>query len=73
MYKIIHAKATAFRLSDQVISILHNKGLSAAFNYPDYEYFKKQCKNAFDKAQAIAELFIQDNADAPNDFNDYVF
>ncbi len=73
MYKIIHAKATAFRLSDQVISILHSKGFSAIFNYPDYEHFKKQCKSAYDKAQAIAELFIQDNAEATNDFNDYVF
>ena len=73
MYNIIHAKATAFRLSDQVISILHSKGFSAVFNYPDYEYFKRQCKSAYDKAHAIAELFIQDNADAQNDFNDYVF
>lgn len=73
MYNIINAKATAFRLSDQVFSILHEKGLSKVFNYPDYEYFKKQCENAFNKAQAIADKFLEYYDDTETDFNEYVF
>jgi len=69
----IESKNNAFKLSTQVKSILHEKGLSKVFNYTDYEYFKKQCKNAWNKAQAIAELFIQDNQNTNSDFNDYVF
>ncbi|WP_298119374.1 hypothetical protein [Flavobacterium sp.] len=67
------SKNNAFKLSTQVKSILHEKGLSKVFNYSDYEYFKTQCKNAWNKAQAIAELFIQDNQNTNSDFNDYVF
>ncbi|GAB3708663.1 hypothetical protein [Flavobacterium koreense] len=70
---ITESKNNAFKLSTQVKSILHEKGLSKVFNYTDYEYFKKQCTNAWNKAQAIAELFIQDNQNTNSDFNDYVF
>jgi len=73
MINNIQGKATAFRLSDQVFSILHQRGLSKVFNYQDYLYFKKQCNAAFDKAQAIAELFIQDNNLTNSDYNDYVY
>ena len=69
----IESKSNAFNLSTQVKSILHEKGLSKVFNYSDYKYFKTQCKNAWNKAQAIAELFIQDNQNTNSDFNDYVF
>ncbi len=64
-------KNSAFKLSTQVKNILHEKGLSNAFNYSDYTYFKTKCKNAWNKAQAIAELFINENTNS--DFNDYVF
>jgi len=69
----MNAKNNAFKLSTQVKNILHEKGLSKVFNYTDYEYFKMQCTNAWNKAQAIAELFIQDNQNTNSDFNDYVF
>lgn len=70
---ITESKNNAFKLSTQVKSILHERGLSKVFNYTDYEHFKKQCTNAWNKAQAIAELFIQDNQNTNSDFNDYVF
>lgn len=78
--QIIHAfqntykmknKNNAFKLSTQVKNILQEKGLSKSFNYSDYKYFKTKCKNAWNKAQAIAELFTQENTNS--DFNDYVF
>jgi hypothetical protein len=73
MYTLIQAKTTAIKLSDKVINILHEKGLSKVFNYNDYNYFKEQCKNAFDKANAIAELFIQDNNHENSDYHDYIY
>ncbi|MFP9114296.1 hypothetical protein ACLI1A_10145 [Flavobacterium sp. RHBU_3] len=73
MKKSIEGKATAFKPSEQVLSILHDKGLSKIFNYTDYEYFKKQCKGAFNLAQAIAEMFIEYNCDTQSDFSEYVF
>jgi hypothetical protein len=69
----ISHKNNVYKLSDQVKNILHEKGLSAVFNYNDYLYFKKQVKNAFNKAQAIAELFIQENINQNSDFNEYTF
>lgn len=69
----IHSKSKAYKLSDQVKNILQEKGLSAVFNYNDYLYFKKQVKNAFNKAQAIAELFIEENINAKSDYNEYTF
>lgn len=60
------------KLSDQVKKILQEKGFSFLFNWADYQYFKDQAKSAFNKAQAIAELFIQDNPQT-SDFNEYVF
>ena len=68
----LNDKNNAFKLSAQVKNILQEKGHSRAFNYSDYEYFKKQCKNAWNKAQAIAEKFIEEN-NINSDYNDYVF
>ncbi len=67
------AKNTSKNLSQQVNEILTEKGFSFLFNYSDYKHFKNQCKNAFNKAQAIAEKFIEENTEAKNDFNEYVF
>lgn len=67
------AKNTSKNLSQQVNEILTEKGLSFLFNYNDYTFFKSQCKNAFNKAQAIAEKFIEENQHAKSDFNQYVF
>lgn len=66
-------KSTSFKLSDKVKKILHDKGLSFLFTYNDYKYFKNQVSNAFDKAQAIADLFIQYHEPTQNDFSEYVF
>lgn len=66
-------KNTAFKLSEQVKATLHAKGYSFLFNYSDYEYYKAQAKKAFNKAQTIAELFIQDNNTNESDFSEYVF
>lgn len=67
-------KNTAFKLSNQVKKTLQEKGYSAIFNYQDYKYYKTQAKEAFNKAQAIAELFIQDNfSNNTSDFNEYIF
>lgn len=64
---------TAFKLSDKVKAILHSKGLSKVFNYSDYDYFKNQVNNVFDKAHAIAELFIQDNELTTSDYQEYIY
>ncbi len=66
-------KNTAFKLSEQVKATLHEKGFSFLFNYDDYKYYKAQAKKAFNKAQAIADLFIQDNNTNESDFSEYVF
>ena len=70
---LIKDKSNAINLSEQVKNILHEKGLSAVFNMNDYLYFKKKVKNAFNKAQAIAELFIEENLNTKSDFNEYIF
>jgi predicted nuclease with TOPRIM domain len=69
----IESKNNAFKLSTQVKTLLHEKGLSKVFNYSDYKYFKEECKNAWNKAQAIAEKFIEDNNQLNSDFDEYVF
>lgn len=69
----IKHKSNANKLSEQVKTILHEKGLSCIFNYSDYLHFKRQVKNAFNKAQAIAELFIEENLNTKSDFNEYIF
>lgn len=66
-------KYNPFKLSNQVKSILQNKGYSSIFNYSDYEIFKEQCKDAFNKALAIAEKFIEEATPQKNDFNNYLF
>lgn len=67
-------KSKRFLLSEQVKNILQKKGLLKIFNYQDYNYYKEQVKEAFNKAVTIAELFILDNEDAnSSDFNDYIF
>jgi hypothetical protein len=66
-------KNTSFKLSEQVKETLHAKGYSSLFNFQDYKYYKVQVKKAFNKAQAIAELFIQDNQPTKSDFSEYVF
>lgn len=69
----LNAKNNAFNLSTQVKNILHKKGLSFLFNYNDYKYFKSKVSTAFNKAQVIAEMFIEYHEPTKNDFSDYVF
>lgn len=66
-------KNTSFKLSDQVKETLSAKGYSAVFNYQDFKYYKSQVKKAFNKVQAITELFIQENTNTKSDFNEYIF
>ena len=65
-------KNNPFILSNQVKAILHKKGLSKVFNYADYNYFKEQCKDAFNKAQDIAYKFTEEHHQQ-SDLNEYVF
>ena len=69
----LNDKSNAFKLSEQVKNILHEKGLSFLFNFNDYKYFKSQISVAYNKAQAIAEKFIEYHEPTQNDFSDYVF
>lgn len=69
----LNAKNSAFKLSEQVKNILHQKGFSFLFNYNDYKYFKKQVNASFDKANAIVNLFLEYHGENNSDFNDYVF
>lgn len=66
-------KSTSLKLSEQVKKILHEKGLSFLFTYSDYQFFKSQITSAFNKAQAITDLFIQYHEPQENDFSEYVF
>lgn len=65
-------KNTSFKLSNQVKTILHKNGLSKVFNYADYKHFKSQSKKAFNKAQSIADLFIEEHR-TESDLNEYTF
>lgn len=67
------SKINPFLLSEQVKNILKNKGFTSIFNYSDYEFFKEECKEAFNKAFAIAQRFIDDAQPNQNDLNDYIF
>jgi hypothetical protein len=69
----ISRKNTSIKLSDQVKNYLSEKGYSALFNYSDYQYYKQQVKEAFNKAYTIAELFISENNQNESDFNEYLF
>jgi len=66
-------KFNPFLLSEQVKNILKSKGFTSIFNYTDYEYFKEDCKEAFNKALAIAQRFMDDAEPTQNDLNDYIF
>jgi len=67
------AKNTSIKLSHQVNEILSSKGLSKIFNDRDFDYFKSQIKSAFNRAQAIAEKFIEYHEGTKSDFNEYIF
>ena len=67
-------KNKRFLLSEQVKTILQEKGFLKVFNYQDFNHYKDQVKEAFNKAVTIAELFVLDNEEAnSSDFNDYIF
>jgi len=57
----------------EVKETLNAKGYLSLFNFQDYKYYKTQVKKAFNKAQAITDLFIQDNNTNESDFSQYVF
>lgn len=59
-----------FILSERVKRILFKRGYSYTFNYPDYQQFKKACQATFNKAEAIADLFIE-NTSQEGDLEEY--
>jgi len=66
-------KSNPFLLSNQVKTILQQKGYSSVFNFSDYKFFKSKCKKAFNKAVAIADKFIEEANPNQNDFLNYTF
>ena len=68
----LHGKVNNFQTSAIVKNILHEKGFSFLFNWSDYEYYKNQCKKAFNKPYSIAEKFIE-QAEQDSEFNQYPF
>ncbi len=66
-------KVTEKPLAEQVKEILTEKGLSKIFSENDCKYFSKQVKSAFNRAQAIADKFIEYYEGVPSDFSEYVF
>jgi hypothetical protein len=67
-----HNKSNTNLLSYQVRQELSQRGYSFLFNWSDYTYYRDQAKHAFNKAVAIAELFIQDT-NTESDYNEYIF
>ena len=68
------SKNKTFLLSEQVKRILNNKGFLKVFNYRDYEYFKAIVKSNFNRAQEIANLFIEENKHTnESDLAEYIF
>lgn len=65
-------KNTSLNLSSQVRRILADCGLSKVFNYNDYKHFKVKASKSFNKAQAIADFFIEENQNN-SDLNEYIF
>lgn len=67
-------KTKSFLPSEQVKAILKKQGFSKIFNYSDYDFYKTKVKDAFNRVQAIADLFIEENNQAnQSDFADYIF
>ncbi|WZL88315.1 hypothetical protein VS868_11980 [Salinimicrobium sp. 3283s] len=54
------SKSNSLKTSDQVKLILQEQGLSKVFNFNEYRLFRKRAKRAFNKAQAVAQMFIEE-------------
>ena len=65
-------KSNTNLLSRQVREELMKRGYSFLFNWEDYKHYKTQAKNAFNRAIAIADLFINET-NQTSDFNEYIF
>lgn len=61
------------KLSDKVYQILKDHGFTKLFNWNDYEFFKKESETQPNRAQWIAEQFINWNSHELSDFADYTF
>lgn len=68
----LHAENTKKYLSQEVREELNKQGYSFLFNWDDYYHFRSLCKDAFNRAHAIAQKFIEDT-NANSDFNEYIF
>ena len=69
----INDENTVNNLSQQVKEILSKKGFSKIYNDTDLQYFASQAKGAFNKADAIAQKFLEYFEDTQSDFNEYIF
>lgn len=69
-FTAVHSKCT--KTSVQVKEILSKNGYSHLFNFNDYHFFKKQCKNEFSQALAIAQKFIE-YYDCQSDYEEYIY
>lgn len=58
------------KTSQQVQEILFKNGYSHLFSWNDYKYFKKQCKNEFNRALKIAQMFVEYH-ETSSDYTDY--
>ena len=65
-------KSKSLKTSDQVKLILQEQGLSKVFNYHEYRFFRSRAKRAFNKAQAVAQMFIEEYS-SESDLLEYEF
>jgi hypothetical protein len=66
------SKSKRLKTSEQVKLILHSHGLCKVFNYREYLFFKSKAKKAFNQAQAVAQMFIEEYR-TESDFLEYEF
>lgn len=59
-------------LSTKVQETLFVKGYSQIFNWEEYFYYKNQTSDKIFRAEAIADLFIQNTSEI-SDYADYEF
>ncbi|MDK7375984.1 hypothetical protein QP519_10605 [Weeksella virosa] len=68
-------KIRKISLEQQVKTLLHERGYSHLYTQMDFQYFRKFVKNEYNKAFAIACLFIKEARESQinSDYNQYIF
>lgn len=69
------SKITEIRVEEQVKFILHKHGYSHIFNWTDFIHFREYVKDAYNQAQEIANLFIEEaqQYNIESDYSQYIF